>query len=268
HPTQLLHSSTCKQQPSKPPSIKREFTTFNHKSSMSKTIEDNGWTAVPRSLEKLLANRKNPKSKATPLQVSDLPLPSSPIVDSIMKHAKDHLPKQTFSHSMRVFYFGQAIAMQHFPEWRYSPETYLLASLLHDIGTTEDNMKNTQLSFEFQGGIQALNLLTQNGAPQSAAESVCETIIRHQDVGETGNISTLTAVIHFATLLDNAGANPELVHKETIENVVKAYPRDGWTGCFAATVRKESKVKPWSHTTKIEGFAEMVEANETMRPYD
>lgn len=73
---------------------------------MSKTIEDNGWTAVPRSLEKLLANRKNPKSKATPLQVSDLPLPSSTIVDSIMKHAKDHLPKQTFSHSMRVFYFG------------------------------------------------------------------------------------------------------------------------------------------------------------------
>lgn len=158
--------------------------------------------------------------------------------------------------------------MQHFPEWRYSPETYLLASLLHDIGTTDANMSSTQLSFEFQGGMQALNLLTQNGAPQSTAESVCETIIRHQDVGETGSITTLTAVIHFATLLDNAGANPELVHKDTIESVVKAWPREGWTGCFAATVRKETELKPWSHTTKIEGFAEKVEANETMRPYD
>lgn len=158
--------------------------------------------------------------------------------------------------------------MQHFPEWRYSPETYLLASMLHDIGTTDANMSSTQLSFEFQGGMQALNLLIQNGASQSTAESVCETIIRHQDVGETGNITTLTAVIHFATLLDNAGANPDLVHKETIESVVHAWPREGWTGCFAATVRKESKSKPWSHTTKIEGFAEMVEANETMRPYD
>lgn len=158
--------------------------------------------------------------------------------------------------------------MQHFPEWRYSPETYLLASLLHDIGTTDASMSSTQLSFEFQGGIQALNLLTQNGAPQSTAESVCETIIRHQDVGDTGNITTLTAVIHFATLLDNAGANPELVHIDTIENVVKVWPREGWTGCFAATVRKETELKPWSHTTKIEGFAEKVEANETMRPYD
>jgi cyanamide hydratase len=163
---------------------------------------------------------------------------------------------------------GQAIAMQHFPEWRYSPETYLLAALLHDIGTTDTNMSSTQLSFEFQGGFQALNLLIQNGAPQSTAESVCETIIRHQDVGETGNITTLTAVIHFATLLDNAGANPELVHKDTIENIVHAWPREGWTGCFASTVRKECQLKPWSHTTKIDGFAEMVEANDTMRPYD
>lgn len=158
--------------------------------------------------------------------------------------------------------------MQHFPEWRYSPETYLLAALLHDIGTTDTNMSSTQLSFEFQGGFQALNLLIQNGAPQSTAESVCETIIRHQDVGETGNITTLTAVTHFATLLDNAGANPELVHKDTIESIVHAWPREGWTGCFASTVRKECQLKPWSHTTKIDGFAEMVEANDTMRPYD
>ena len=144
---------------------------------------------------------------------------------------------------------GQAIAMQHFPEWRYSPETYLLASLLHDIGTTDQNMQNTRLSFEFQGGFQALNLLKQTGATQSAAESVCETIIRHQDVGETGNVSVLTAVIHFDTLLDNAGANPQLVHVDTIMNVVEAWPRKGWTGCFAGVVRKETELKPWSHVS-------------------
>ncbi|KAI5224718.1 hypothetical protein AUEXF2481DRAFT_827 [Aureobasidium subglaciale EXF-2481] len=257
---------------------------------MSDETKDNGWTAVSRSLEKLLANRKDTNSKASPLRVEDMPLPDSPLAKSIMKHAQEHLPKQTFSHSMRVYYFGafyvtkqpfdiqqihgalrytgQAITMQHFPEWHYSPETYLLASLLHDIGTTDTNMAATNLSFEFQGGMQALQLVLKNGASKSAAESVCETIIRHQDVGESGNITTLTAVIHFATLLDNAGKNPELVHQDTIENVVKAWPREGWTGCFAGTVRKETKLKPWSHTTKIEGFAEMVEANETMRPYD
>lgn len=73
---------------------------------MSKTIEDNGWTAVPKSLEKLLANHKNPKSKPAPLRVEDMALPSSPVVDIVMKHAKHDLPEQTFSHSMRVYYYG------------------------------------------------------------------------------------------------------------------------------------------------------------------
>lgn len=97
---------------------------------------------------------------------------------------------------------------------------------------------------------------------------MCETIIRHQDLGETGNITTLTAIIHFATVLDNAGLHGELVAKETIESVAKAFPRNGWTGCFAAVVRKECDIKPWANTTRIDGFAEMVEANQLMRPYD
>ena len=97
---------------------------------------------------------------------------------------------------------------------------------------------------------------------------MCETIIRHQDLGDTGMVSTLTAIIHFATVLDNAGLHGELVAQGTIESVVKAFPREEWTGCFAGVVRKECEVKPWSNTTRIEGFAEMVEANKLMEPYD
>jgi len=81
-------------------------------------------------------------------------------------------------------------------------------------------------------------------------------------------VTALTALILFATLLDNAGRWAELVHKDTIEAVVKRWPRKGWTGCFADVVRKEIEAKPWSNSTRIEGFAEIVEANEVMRPYD
>lgn len=124
------------------------------------------------------------------------------------------------------------------------------------------------MSFEFKGGIISLDLLTSLKAEISQAEAVCETIIRHQDLGDTGNITTLTAIIHLATVLDNAGGHPELVHEDTIRNVVAKYPRDGWTGCFASVVRRECKLKPWSNTTRIEGFAEIVEANKVMQPYD
>jgi len=243
------------------------ISQFHSSSVMASSELQDGWTAVPRSLDKLIASRKNPQSPE-PIKIEELSLPNSPLVDTVTKYARDNLPGPAFNHSMRVFYFGQAITKQHFPEWNYSLETWLLACLLHDIGTTDANMNRTQMSFEFQGGMLAHKLLIDNGASQSQAEAVAETIIRHQDVGDTGNVSTLTAVIHFGTLFDNAGGNAELVHKETIESVVKAWPREKWTGCFASVIRSEVGKKPWSHTTKIEGFAEMVEANKLMEPYD
>lgn len=66
------------------------------------------------------------------------------------------------------------------------------------------------------------------------------------------------------------GGNPHLVSKETIEDVVKAFPRRGWSGCFAKTIRKENGLKPWAHTTHLgeRDFPEGVEGNELMKPYD
>jgi cyanamide hydratase len=235
---------------------------------MTSPIERYGWTPVPRSLDKLISNRTDPQPSSA-IKVEDIPLPNTELAQQVLRYAKEHLPKETFNHSMRVYYYGQAISKQHFPSWQFTPETYLLASLLHDIGTIPANQTSTNLSFEFQGGFIALELLKNHlhaAVPQ--AESVCETIIRHQDLGETGNVSVLTAVIHFATVMDNAGLHPEVLHEDTIKNVVKAFPRNGWTGCFAGVVRKECELKPWANTSRIEGFAEMVEANEVMRAYD
>jgi len=164
---------------------------------------------------------------------------------------------------------ARAIHTTHFSSWPVDAETLLLTALLHDIGTTPANQLSTHLSFEFKGAIIALHLLTALHAPQAQAEAVCETIIRHQDVaGETGMVAALTALILFATLLDNAGRWVELVHKDTIEAVVRRWPRKGWTGCFADVIRKEIEAKPWSNSTRIEGFAEIIEGNVVMRPYD
>jgi len=73
---------------------------------MSKTVEEHGWTAVPRSRDKLLDSIGNPKS-SKPMKIEDIPLPDSPLVQSVLKYAKENLTKQTFNHSMRVFYYGK-----------------------------------------------------------------------------------------------------------------------------------------------------------------
>lgn len=78
---------------------------------MSKTVQEHGWTAVPRSLEKLVTRRKNPQP-SKPMTVDEIPQPDSPLVRSVMKYARENLPGQTFNHSMRVFYYGKLASQQ------------------------------------------------------------------------------------------------------------------------------------------------------------
>lgn len=178
--------------------------------------------------------------------------------------------------------------MQQFPEWSFTDETYLLACLLHDIGTTDKNISATHMSFEFYGGFLALNLLSNElHAPIEQAESVVEAVIRHQDIGQTGKITTIGQLLQLATIfgrilyprlcfgeltapIDNMGGHAELVHKATIEDVTKHYPRNRWSSCFAATIRKENGLKPWAHTTALgeDDFPNGVQNNKLMEPYD
>ena len=57
------------------------------------------------------------------------------------------------------------------------------------------------MSFEFYGGLLARDLLcNQYHAPIDQAESVTECIIRHQDIADTGKITTLGLLIQLATI--------------------------------------------------------------------
>ena len=131
--------------------------------------------------------------------------------------------------------------------------------MMHDIGTTERNLNSTRLSYEFWAGVHVLDILqdsrttgdvggTASEATKEQAESVCEAIIRHQDVQDKGSITLLTRLIHLGTLLDNIGAGGELVNEETVRNVNEAYERMGWSGCFRGVVEREKREKPVSCT--------------------
>ncbi|KAK8170693.1 hypothetical protein BC567DRAFT_243530 [Phyllosticta citribraziliensis] len=205
-----------------------------------------GWHAVPRNPKVLLDNKRHVNTPS-PLSVSSLPYPNTPLIGAAIAHVKPQLRPETYSHSLR---------------------TWLLTCLFHDIGTTAGNLSGTNLSFDFWGGIHALATLRDLGAPTAQAESVCEAVLRHQDPGETGTISCLGMLIQLATEFDNMGHYCDMVHEGTVEAVVHEWPRMGWSGCFAKTIREEIALKPWAHSTAIDGFAEMVEGNEVMKKYD
>lgn len=237
-------------------------------------IEAYGWTAVPRKMSTLLSLSAASTSNkpAAPISITDIPIPSSPLATSVQTYAQKELPIEVYNHSMRVFYYGSAILTHAFPSWSTPTfiETYFLTCMFHDIGTTDKNIHATLLSFEFYGGYLVLDVLKSLSAPIEQAENVAEAVIRHQDLGDTGTITRIGALVQLATIFDNMGGNKELVATETVESVVGAYPRKGWSGCFAATIRRENSLKPWAHTTHLgeQDFPVGVENNQLMAPYD
>lgn len=153
--------------------------------------------------------------------------------------------------------------------------------MLHDIGTPEETLRSTRLSYEFFAGLHAMDILqdpkltlqhsagaggagdaSEAVAEKEQAESVVEAILRHQDVQDKGSITLMTRLIHIGTLLDNIGAGKELVSEGTVRSVVGKWPRDGqWTSCFRGTVELEKREKPYAMVSRIEGFDETISGN-------
>ncbi|KAI0124223.1 hypothetical protein BJ170DRAFT_598544 [Xylariales sp. AK1849] len=235
-------------------------------------IAEHGWTAVPVDSNAIFGDKPY-LHKPPPMSVDEMPFPShDAIVATVQGYAKEHLNAPTYNHSMRVYYFGYCIMKHQFPAQaeKISPATWALTCLLHDIGTTSTNLRATLLSFEWYGGMLALNLLNDHHAPQPQAEAVAEAIIRHQDLGTVGRITFLGQLIQLATIYDNMGGRPELVDKKTRDEVVARFPRLGWSKCFSRTIREENGLKPWAHTTHLgeEDFPRGVEGNKLMAQYE
>ncbi|GBF63854.1 cyanamide hydratase [Trichophyton mentagrophytes] len=238
-----------------------------------------GFTAVEASAEKLfdqIGLRDMPPPPVIP--VSATPIPQTILAGRIQGYAKVHLPTPTFHHCMRVYHFGIAMKRYAFPTWAFSDETYFITCMLHDIGTTEDHLRASRMSFELYGGFIAMDLLQypinehastiidpekRVTASNALAESVVEAIMRHQDIRDTGKITALGQLIQLATIFDNIGGHEQLLSPETVKDVIKNYPRMQWNNCFAATIRKEISLKPWAHSTTLgtDEFPSRIENN-------
>ncbi|KAJ7146193.1 hypothetical protein C8R44DRAFT_690505 [Mycena epipterygia] len=262
------------------------------------TIAYYGFTAVPRDPDVLFKDHPTAGIKQDPFTVKDFPLPDSALVNQVREFVevcsyqfhfrfavlnthgkKKELDTPTVNHSNRVYIYGAAIAKSHFREWVYDNETYYLACMLHDIGTAEKFLATTKMSFEFKGAIVARDLILQLGGVEDQADSICDAIVRHQDIFvKGGNITQIGQALQLATILDNVGIRANLIHPKLIETTVEAFPRHGWSEHFAGVIEKELALKPWCHTSTFEipnwtrgnssNFATDVRGNEVMRAYD
>lgn len=217
-----------------------------------------GFTKIPRNVKVATQAFKPPTSQSV------VDLPSTPLAKFVLDYVTEELPPPVLLHSLRVFQYSVAIIKDQFPDWELEPEVVFVTSLLHDIATTEKNMLATQMSFEFYGGIISRELILKHtNGNKPYADAVAEAIIRHQDLGDSGFITSLGLILQIATILDNVGLNTHLIHIDTLDAINKKYSREGWLSCFALAIDKENKEKPWGHTSAlgVNDFRDNVLAN-------
>ncbi|KAI9930726.1 hypothetical protein ASPWEDRAFT_107537 [Aspergillus wentii DTO 134E9] len=236
----------------------------------------NGWTSMPANAGTIFGDRSfinEPKA----MSIEEIKFPfNDPVVAKTLDYAKAVLHPETFNHSMRVYHYGMAITKQQFPEQAaaLSPVTWALTCLLHDLGTAEENLTATRMSFDIYGGIKALSVLKDFGATVDQAEAAAEAIIRHEDMGVDGTITYIGQLIQLATTYDNTGFHPhvkdfgKLVHDETRAQINTAYPRLKWCTFFSGVIRKEEMIKPWCHSTHLVDFDKEIEANALMKQWE
>ncbi|KAI3113007.1 hypothetical protein CBS147333_2999 [Penicillium roqueforti] len=239
-------------------------------------IDANGWTSIAADAGAIFGDRPF-INKPDSLSITDIKFPfDDPVVAKTLKYAKKTLHPGTFNHSMRVYFYGMAITKQQFPERAatLNPATWALTCLLHDIGTAEENLTATRMSFDLYGGIKALSVLKDFGATVDQAEAVAEAIIRHQDMGVDGTITYIGQLIQLATIYDNTGLHPhvkgfaEMIHETTRRQINEAYPRLKWSTVFSGVIRKEENIKPWCHSTHLVNFSNEIEANTLMKQWE
>ena len=155
-----------------------------------------------------------------------------------------------------------------------SPVTWALTCLLHDLGTAEENLTATNMSFDIFGGIKALSVLKGFGATPDQAEAAAEAIIRHEDMGVDGTITFIGQLIQLATTYDNTGFHPhikdfgKLIHDTTRTEINEAHPRLKWSTFFSQTIEKEERIKPWCHSTHLVDFAKQISENTLMKKWE
>jgi cyanamide hydratase len=167
-----------------------------------------GWSAVPRSLDKFLATTSAEQSQ--PFTTEAIVHPNDDISKKTLEYVTSKLSPQTLNHSLRVFAYGYAILVQHFPHFLNEKEnpgflqTFYLTCILHDIGTAEENLLTTHMSFDFYGALVAMDFLRSVGAEKDLVEAVGEAIIRHQDLGTTGEITAVGGLVQVVTVLGSS----------------------------------------------------------------
>jgi HD domain len=176
-----------------------------------------------------------------PAAVAGIVLPDSRLAKNAAEILRADGNDLLWNHSHRVYLFGALLAER--AGKRYDPELSYIAALFHDVGLIHKHSTDTE-RFEVDGANAARQFLEQNGIPQDAIAIVWDAIALHTTLGITKFKQTEVDLIFNGVGLDVMGDLYETLSDATREEVVAAFPREGFKSKIVPAFLEGFKHKP------------------------
>ena len=173
-----------------------------------------------------------------PRQIGSIEVPQDAISRAAWTWAARRLPTYLFSHSVRSYCWGAALAARE--GLGFEPRILWVASLLHDVGLTR--IGRTSRCFEYEGAEVARRFSQRAGLSAADAGRVATAIVLHMAPNVTLADGAESVLLDRATAVDVRHVDADLV-AGLRGPIDEAFPRGAFDRHFRAAIAREVAIR-------------------------
>src|SRR5260370_10713292 len=177
----------------------------------------------------VLEQNKQPRSRKEHIIVTrstaGIAIPDRKLSTEAADALREYGTALLWNHSQRVFLFGSLLGRQE--NLKYDAELLYIGAVFHDLGLTE-HYSSLDKRVEVDSANAARGFLEQHGIPKEATQLLWDPITLHQTIGVAQYKQPVAALLYHGVGFDVMGDRFEELSEQTRQQVVSAFPRDGF----------------------------------------
>ncbi|MFI8825376.1 DUF4440 domain-containing protein [Streptomyces sp. NPDC053431] len=171
-------------------------------------------------------------------------LPGTDLAVAALRYAEELTEPYVFRHSVRGYLFGRALAVRQGldPDADYNDELVFVASVLHDIGLSEEG--NGDQRFEVDGADLAARFLRAYGVPEADVALVWDAIALHTSDQIAARKGPEVALCQAGIAADILGQGRTELPEGFADRVHTAFPRENLAYALTGAIVAQAQDNP------------------------
>jgi hypothetical protein len=177
-----------------------------------------------------------------PIVIGGVAAPDSELARKAASIAVRAHSKAILHHVYRTWWFGEFIGRRR--GLTYDRELVYIASILHDLGLTEEYLADKR--FEVDSADAARRILLASGYEDWKAALVWDAIALHTAADIADRRQPEVALVHFGVYVDVFGMRIDEITPSLVDDVIQLYPRIGMKQAFSQAIAEVARKKPYT----------------------